>query len=73
MIIDYIRRFSTFFLFAKESIFMTIERLVPCIAVGVLVALLAIGLLPFLVVYVVLDFNGLSEIDASPLLALLNK
>jgi len=52
---------------------MTLGRIFRSLIVGVLVALLAIGLLPFLVVAFFSDLNGLSEIDASPLLVLLNK
>jgi hypothetical protein len=47
---------------------MTMTKIARCIAVGFLLAILSIGLLPFLSVYNFTEVTGLAEIDTSPLL-----
>ncbi|RUS43560.1 hypothetical protein [Cohnella sp. AR92] len=48
-------------------------RIVRSVTVGMVMALLAIGLLPFLLIYVVSDLNGLMDLDASPIVSVVSR
>lgn len=49
------------------------SRLIRSLTVGMVVAALAIGLLPFLFADLMGDLNGLTDLDSSPFYALINK
>ena len=53
---------------------MTLMKIVRCMTVGLVLAILAIGLLPFLLVFFLTDVSGMSELaDATPIYTLVNK
>lgn len=43
------------------------------LTVGLVLAIVAIGLLPFLLVYLISDASGMSELDPTPIFTLVNK
>ncbi|CAI6082081.1 hypothetical protein [Cohnella sp. JJ-181] len=49
------------------------SRLMRSLIVGIIVAALAIGLLPFLFADLIGDLSGLNELDSSPFYTLMNK
>ncbi|WP_256756633.1 hypothetical protein [Cohnella sp. WQ 127256] len=52
---------------------MTLSKVARNFTVGLIISLLAIGLLPFLFIYFLSDINGLTEIDATPVVTLIRK
>ncbi|MDI4644763.1 hypothetical protein [Cohnella hashimotonis] len=49
------------------------SRMLRSLTVGMIVAALAIGLLPFLFADLIGDLNGFADLDSSPFYALINK
>lgn len=43
------------------------------LTIGLVLAIVAIGLLPFLLVFLVMDASGMSELDPTPIYTLVNK
>ncbi|MBW5447749.1 hypothetical protein GE107_16970 [Cohnella sp. CFH 77786] len=52
---------------------MTIGRVARCLTVGIVLSIIGIGLLPFLLVFMLIDVNGLTEFDPTPIYTLVNK
>ena len=52
---------------------MALAKLILCMTVGLILAIVAIGLLPFLLVFLVMDASGMSELDPTPIYTLVNK
>ncbi|MFC5529389.1 hypothetical protein [Cohnella yongneupensis] len=52
---------------------MTLAKMMRCMTAGLILAILAIGLLPFLLVYFLTDVSGLSDFDTTPIYTLVNK
>ncbi len=44
-----------------------------CVTAGLFLAVFAIGLLPFLLVFFLTDVSGLSDLDPTPIYTLVNK
>jgi len=58
----------------KGEIYMTLVRIARSVTVGLILAILVIGLLPFLLVYFLTDVSVLSEmVDSTPIYTLVNK
>jgi hypothetical protein len=52
---------------------MPLGRFARCMSVGFLLAVLAIGLLPFLAVYILTDASLFTDTDTSPILLFISK
>jgi hypothetical protein len=52
---------------------MTVGKFVRSVTVGFLLAVFAIGLLPFLFVYNFTEVTGLTDLDTSPLILFIGK
>ncbi|THF83695.1 hypothetical protein [Cohnella fermenti] len=48
-------------------------RIVRSITLGMVIAVLAIGLLPFLLVYALSDMNGVIDLDSTPFCLFLSR
>lgn len=49
------------------------SRIVRCVTVGLVLAIVLIGLLPFILIDFASDLNGISDLDSSPLLSSISK
>ncbi|WP_123041385.1 hypothetical protein [Cohnella candidum] len=52
---------------------MTLERVARCLMVGFVLAVIGSGLLPFLLVFMLIDVNGLTEFDPTPVYTMVSK
>ncbi len=53
---------------------MTLAKIARSVTVGLILAILVIGLLPFLLVFFLTDVSGMSEmVDSTPIYTLVNK
>ena len=52
---------------------MTLGKIARSMTVGLLLAVFVIGLLPFMLVFLVTDVSGLQETDTTPIVTFINK
>jgi len=52
---------------------MTLGKLARGMTVGLLLAVFVIGLLPFMLVFLVSDVSGLQDMDTTPIVTFVNK
>lgn len=52
---------------------MTIGKIARSLTVGLLMAIFIFGLLPFMLVYLVVDASELADMDTTPIVTLINK
>lgn len=53
---------------------LTMAKIIRSMTVGLILAILVIGLLPFLLVFFLTDVSGMSElVDATPIYTIVNK
>lgn len=52
---------------------MTFGKLIRSFTVGMVMALLAIGLMPFLLIFLLSDISGLTDFDSTPIVTVVSK
>jgi|GEM_PF-1357307 len=52
---------------------MTLGKIARSMTIGLLMAVFVIGLLPFMLVFLVTDVSGLQDVDTTPIVTFINK